>query len=99
MHFSYKDIKADQLCVNDFIRNSMDSTLKDKVILITGGTGSFGKKCVEVILKEHRPKKVIVFSRDELKQFDMAQVFPTEEYPIRYFLRSEERRVGKECRL
>jgi UDP-N-acetylglucosamine 4,6-dehydratase len=64
----------------------MDSMLKDKVVLITGGTGSFGKKCVEVILKKHRPKKIIVFSRDELKQFDMAQVFPTEKYPIRYFL-------------
>jgi len=64
----------------------MDTMLKDKVILITGGTGSFGKKCVEVILKHHRPRKIIVFSRDELKQFDMAQVFPTEKYPIRYFL-------------
>lgn len=64
----------------------MDSMLKDKVVLITGGTGSFGKKCVEVILKHHCPRKIIVFSRDELKQFDMAQVFPTEKYPIRYFL-------------
>ncbi len=64
----------------------MDSMLKDKVILITGGTGSFGKKCVEIILKDHRPKKIIIFSRDELKQFDMAQVFPTEKYPVRFFL-------------
>jgi UDP-N-acetylglucosamine 4,6-dehydratase len=64
----------------------MDSILKDKVVLITGGTGSFGKKCVEIILKHHAPKKVIVFSRDELKQFEMAQVFSPETYPIRFFL-------------
>jgi UDP-N-acetylglucosamine 4,6-dehydratase len=47
----------------------------DKVILITGGTGSFGKKCTEIILKRYKPKKLIVFSRDELKQFEMAQIY------------------------
>lgn len=60
--------------------------LKGKTILITGGTGSFGKKCVEVILKEHQPKKIIIFSRDELKQYDMAQQFPQEKYPVRFFI-------------
>ncbi len=64
----------------------MGIMLKNKTILITGGTGSFGKKCVEVILKNHSPQKVIVFSRDELKQFDMAQIFSPEKYPIRFFL-------------
>ncbi len=59
---------------------------KNKVVLITGGTGSFGKKCVEMILKKHQPRKIIIFSRDELKQFDMAQQFPKEKYPVRYFL-------------
>lgn len=49
--------------------------LNNKVILITGGTGSFGKKCTEVILKNSRPRKLIIFSRDELKQFEMSQVF------------------------
>ncbi len=58
----------------------------DKTVLITGGTGSFGKKCVEVILSRHRPRKIIVFSRDELKQYDMAQQFPKEKYPVRYFI-------------
>ncbi|MBU1248394.1 MAG: UDP-N-acetylglucosamine 4,6-dehydratase (inverting) [Proteobacteria bacterium] len=59
----------------------------DKVILITGGTGSFGKKCTEIILKKYKPKKVIIFSRDELKQFEMAQVFDESTYPaIRYFI-------------
>ena len=61
--------------------------LNDKVILITGGTGSFGKKCTEIILKRYKPKKLIIFSRDELKQFEMAQVFPDKKYPcIRYFI-------------
>jgi UDP-N-acetylglucosamine 4,6-dehydratase len=44
----------------------------DKTVLITGGTGSFGKKLIQILLAEHRPHKVIVFSRDELKQFEMA---------------------------
>ena len=47
----------------------------NKSILITGGTGSFGKKFIEIVLKRFTPKKVIVFSRDELKQFEMQQVF------------------------
>ena len=61
--------------------------LNDKNILITGGTGSFGKKCVETILKRYKPNRLIVFSRDELKQFEMAQKFPDSIYPcIRYFI-------------
>jgi UDP-N-acetylglucosamine 4,6-dehydratase/5-epimerase len=59
----------------------------DKNILITGGTGSFGKKCIEVILRNYKPKRLIVFSRDELKQFEMQQVFSSDKYPcMRYFL-------------
>lgn len=59
----------------------------NKIILITGGTGSFGKKCTEIILKKYRPKKLIIFSRDELKQFEMAQKFPDSKYKcIRYFI-------------
>lgn len=61
--------------------------LNDKTILITGGTGSFGEKCTEIILKKYKPKKLIIFSRDELKQFEMAQIFSNKEYPcIRYFI-------------
>jgi UDP-N-acetylglucosamine 4,6-dehydratase len=55
--------------------------------LVTGGTGSFGRKFVEILLREKRLKKLIVFSRDELKQHDMRQVFPDNaDIPIRYFL-------------
>ncbi len=59
----------------------------DKTILITGGTGSFGKKCTEIILKRYKPKKLIIFSRDELKQFEMAQTFSDKKYScVRYFI-------------
>ena len=59
----------------------------EKSILITGGTGSFGKKCIEVLLKKYKPKRIIVFSRDELKQFEMAQQFSPEKFPcMRYFI-------------
>ena len=56
----------------------------DKTILITGGTGSFGKKYVETLLKHHKPRKIIIFSRDELKQFEMQQVF--DQPCMRYFI-------------
>jgi len=46
---------------------------KDKVVLVTGGTGSFGKKFIRILLDEYQPAKVIVFSRDELKQHEMRQ--------------------------
>lgn len=61
--------------------------LNDKVILITGGTGSFGKKCTEIILERYKPKKLIIFSRDELKQWEMAQHFPASKHNcMRYFI-------------
>src|SRR5688572_241796 len=59
----------------------------DKSILITGGTGSFGKQYVRTLLERYSPKKLIVYSRDELKQYEMAQEFPSERYEcMRYFL-------------
>lgn len=59
----------------------------DKVILITGGTGSFGKRFVSTVLKNYKPAKLIIFSRDELKQFEMSQIFNENDYPpVRYFL-------------
>ena len=60
--------------------------LNNKTILVTGGTGSFGKKFTEIILKKYKPKKLIIFSRDEFKQYQMAKKFPTTKYNIRYFL-------------
>lgn len=62
--------------------------LNNKSILITGGTGSFGKAFVNNVLKKYpKIKKLVIFSRDELKQFDMSQKFSEKKYPaIRYFL-------------
>lgn len=62
--------------------------LNGKSILITGGTGSFGKAFVKTILSKYPDvKRLVVFSRDELKQFEMAQIFPEKDYPaIRYFI-------------
>jgi UDP-N-acetylglucosamine 4,6-dehydratase/5-epimerase len=57
----------------------------DKTILVTGGTGSFGKAFVSDLLKNHNPKKVIVFSRDELKQSEMKNQLQ-EEFRVRYFV-------------
>src|SRR3989338_5798707 len=56
----------------------------DKSILITGGTGSFGKRYVQTLLERYRPKRLIVYSRDELKQFEMEQDFHQE--CMRYFI-------------
>lgn len=47
--------------------------MNDRTILITGGTGSFGKKFIETVLSNYSPKKIIIYSRDELKQFEMQQ--------------------------
>lgn len=63
-----------------------DAVLNDKVVLITGGTGSFGKKFAEIVFERYKVKKLIVFSRDEFKQYEMAKQFPDSKYPIRYFL-------------
>lgn len=57
----------------------------DKVVLVTGGTGSFGKKFIEILLKEYRPEKVIVYSRDELKQHEM-RVSGFDHPSLRYFI-------------
>ena len=58
--------------------------LNNSTILITGGTGSFGKKCTQVLLERYKPRKIIIFSRDELKQFEMQQLF--NDPCMRYFI-------------
>jgi UDP-N-acetylglucosamine 4,6-dehydratase/5-epimerase len=58
---------------------------KDQVVLVTGGTGSFGKKFTKILLEEKQPKKVIIFSRDELKQHEM-QVGGYNQENLRYFI-------------
>jgi len=62
----------------------MKDIFKDKRVLITGGTGSFGKKFVEIVLKRYNPKKIIIFSRDEMKQYEMQKDFKQKK--IGYFI-------------
>ena len=62
----------------------MDLDLKQKTIMITGGTGSFGRKCTETLLRIGPPQKLIIFSRDELKQYEMRQQFP--DPCLRFFI-------------
>ena len=69
----------------------------EEVVLVTGGTGSFGKKFVEIMLREYHPKRLVIFSRDELKQHDMrASGF---DHPsLRYFIGDvRDRSVGRDA--
>jgi len=60
---------------------------RDSTVLVTGATGSFGRKFIQIMLREYQPRKLIVFSRDELKQSEMSLRFGEDEYPnIRYFI-------------
>ncbi|MFZ4602133.1 MAG: UDP-N-acetylglucosamine 4,6-dehydratase (inverting) [Caulobacterales bacterium] len=61
--------------------------LDGKVIMVTGGTGSFGQHFVRRVAARYTPKKLIIFSRDELKQYDMQMAFPPSKYPfMRFFI-------------
>ncbi|BDR33082.1 UDP-N-acetylglucosamine 4,6-dehydratase (inverting) [Photobacterium damselae subsp. damselae] len=62
--------------------------LNNKAVLITGGTGSFGKQFIKTILERYADvKKIIIFSRDELKQFELKQQYPQKDYPqLRFFI-------------
>jgi len=62
----------------------MNDIFEGKTVLITGGTGSFGKKFTEIMMKYHKPKKLIIFSRDEMKQWEMKKKF--DQKNIRYFI-------------
>ena len=72
-------------------------SLNNKNILVTGGTGSFGTKFINTVLKKYKPNKLVVFSRDEQKQFEMSQSIPEQKFPnIRYFIgdvRDKERMI------
>ena len=71
--------------LRDFTQPWLD--LNEKSVLVTGGTGSFGKHFVKTVIGHYKPRRLIIFSRDELKQYEMQQVFPTERFAfMRYFI-------------
>ena len=71
--------------MRDFSQPWLD--LNDKSVLVTGGTGSFGKHFLKTVIAQYKPRRLIIFSRDELKQFEMQQEFSQEKYPfLRYFI-------------
>src|SRR5271155_231576 len=71
--------------LRDFSQPWLD--LNDKSVLVTGGTGSFGKHFLKTVIAQYKPRRLIIFSRDELKQFEMQQEFSQEKYPfLRYFI-------------
>ena len=61
------------------------SPLKDSSILVTGGTGSFGKEFLKTVLAEHDPRRIVIFSRDELKQYELKQIWGNDDR-VRFFL-------------
>jgi UDP-N-acetylglucosamine 4,6-dehydratase len=71
--------------LRDFTQPWLD--LNDKAVLVTGGTGSFGKHFVKTVIAGYKPRRLVIFSRDELKQYEMQQMFPMDQYPfMRYFI-------------
>ena len=64
---------------------SKNKIFNKKSILITGGTGSFGKTFTEIVLKKFKPRRLIIFSRDELKQYDMQNLLIREGYDLDKF--------------
>ncbi|WP_085909932.1 UDP-N-acetylglucosamine 4,6-dehydratase (inverting) [Kiloniella majae] len=73
----------------DYLRDfsELPINLNGKAIMVTGGTGSFGRKFVKAVLDRYKVKRLVVFSRDEQKQFDMANdISPIEHPALRYFI-------------
>ncbi len=88
---TYKVDRVDKyniFCIMNSINNlnnmNNPDIFQDKTILVTGGTGSFGKKFVEIALRDHNPKAIRIFSRDELKQYEMEQRF--NDPRLRFFI-------------
>ncbi len=78
-------IEQAQPTLREFTQPWLD--LNDRAVLVTGGTGSFGKHFVKTVIERYKPRRLVIFSRDELKQFEMQQAFPMERYPfMRYFI-------------
>lgn len=71
--------------MNFEITKVRESMLNNSTILVTGGTGSFGNTFVPMTLKKYNPKKIIIYSRDEMKQWNMAQKYQGDDR-VRFLL-------------
>lgn len=72
--------------LNELLQN-VKELINNKIIFITGGTGTFGHEITKIILENYQPKKLIIFSRDEFKQYNMKQIFSEKKYKnLRYFV-------------
>ena len=60
--------------------------LNDKTILVTGGTGSFGHRFASYVLENYKPRKIIIYSRDEFKQFNMSNAYREHRDVLRFFI-------------
>ena len=72
--------------MKNIISSKLKNAINNKVILITGGTGSFGKEFVKLILKKYNPKKIIIYSRDEFKQWEMKNSVTKNQKKLRFFI-------------
>ena len=72
--------------LNNLLHN-VEELINNKIIFITGGTGTFGHEITKIILENYQPKKIIIFSRAEFKQYNMKQIFSEKKYKnLRYFI-------------
>lgn len=79
-------LKYGSVVLTIIMANKMIDTFKNKVVLVTGGTGSFGQHFVKKLLQDYDPKKIIIFSRDEFKQHEMRQTIADPKKKLRFFL-------------
>ena len=68
------------------MQKKIKDSYKNKTILVTGGTGSFGKKFIKILLKNFKLKKIIIYSRDEFKQSQMANELKSYKNKLRFFI-------------
>ena len=74
-----------------FLHHDVANIFKGKSVLVTGGTGSFGKQFVGTVLERYDVRRLIVFSRDEQKHFEMEQQFSDRNFPaVRYFIEDDD---------
>ena len=78
-----KNRKTFCYCISEYPASFKKINWKESSILITGGTGSFGRKLVKILLSEYKPRRLAVFSRDVLKQSELKKIFPELKFSLK----------------